>query len=81
MTRKHKRAGSILLLLAVGGLLVYLGLEQEWTIGPIAAHYIGLLLTVFGVLGVCGVNIWYGGPLDPHFDHDEDTQVRGQPKE
>jgi hypothetical protein len=68
MARRHKRAATLVFLFAVSGLLIYLGLEG-WTVSSLGAHYLGYLVGFFGVLGLLGVNIWYGGPLDPDDDH------------
>jgi hypothetical protein len=76
MTRRHKRAGALVFLFAASGLFIYFGL-RGWTLSSLPADYVGYLLAFFGVLGLCGVNIWYGGPLDP----DDDERFRGQDKE
>ncbi|MCY2970818.1 MAG: hypothetical protein NTZ30_09140 [Planctomycetota bacterium] len=47
--------------------LFYLGLEG-WIINRVPTQYFGYLLALFGVAGLFGVNIWNGGPLDPHND-------------
>ena len=36
-------------------------------------------LGAFGLLGVCGVNIWYGGPLDPRREREETEGEDGRP--
>jgi hypothetical protein len=55
-------------LLVFGLWLVYLGF-QGWVVsGGLPIQYIGYLLLVFWLAGLFGVNIWYGGPLDPRRD-------------
>jgi len=71
MKRKIKRAGSLLLFLALGGWLIYLG--DRWLIdGIIPVKYVGYILVVFAAFGLCGFNVWKGGPLDPKHDTDEE---------
>ena len=65
-----------LALFAVGGWLIYQGHDgwvlKRLTADPdsagVPAQYIGYILVGFGLLGFFGVNIWYGGLLDPRRD-------------
>jgi hypothetical protein len=74
MTRQHKRAATLVFLFAVSAVLIYLGF-QGWTVSSLGVHYLGYLLATLGVLGLGGVNIWRGGPLDPN---DDDPKFRGE---
>lgn len=49
------------------GFLVWLGLDGG-TVKTVPAHYLGYLIMAFGIAGLLGINIWYGGPLDPRND-------------
>jgi hypothetical protein len=37
-------------------------------IDQLPAQYLGYFLLGLAALGLCRVNIWYGGPIDPRFD-------------
>jgi hypothetical protein len=37
----------------------------------IPVSYLGYFLIIFGVLGLLGVNIWVGGPLDKRLDKNQ----------
>ncbi len=67
--RKHQRAASLLYLLLFSAWLIYLG--DRWKINFISAKYLGFVLGGVAVLGLVGVNIWYGGPLDRRNDPSE----------
>jgi hypothetical protein len=68
MSRRGYRAFSLVFLFGLAGFLIYLGFDG-WVINrSLPAQYIGYLIAVCGVLGMCGVNIWSGGPLDPRKD-------------
>lgn len=67
MTRRQERAGSLVVLFAFGGWLIYIGFNG-WTMNHLPAQYFGYILVGGGILGLLGVNIWYGGILDPRHD-------------
>jgi hypothetical protein len=69
--RRFALAGFV----GVAGWLVYSG-HRGLQIDFLPAQYLGYLLFAFATLGAAGINIWYGGPLDPRFDpllSDDDT--------
>ena len=45
---------------------------RGWLIDGFPAHYLGYLLMLFTAAGIGGINIWYGGPLDPRNDPPEE---------
>lgn len=47
--------------------LMYWGVTG-WLINSMPAHYLGIALFAFSLAGLCGVNIWVAGPLDPALD-------------
>lgn len=61
--RVRWRGGFLVGLAVLGGAALYFG-NQGWRIEGIPAQYVGYFLLGFTCLGLCGVNIWYGGPLD-----------------
>lgn len=68
MPRPQQRGIALLGFFALSGFLVYLGFEG-WTLnGILPLEYVGYFFTGVAVLGLCGVNIWANGPLDPNLD-------------
>lgn len=65
--RRRWRSFALGFLLIFGLVCVFAG-HQGWEIDAFPAYWLGYLLLVFAVLGAVGINIWYGGPLDPRFD-------------
>lgn len=67
LKRRGWRRGALVFLVGVAACLVYFG-NQGLRIDFLPAQYLGYFLLAFTALGAVGVNIWYGGPLDPRFD-------------
>jgi hypothetical protein len=47
------------------------GLDRLYRVylsGNQPGQYLGYLIVAIGTAGLLGVNIWYGGPLDPRGD-------------
>jgi len=65
--RRRWRFGSLVFLFVAAGVLVWIGFEG-WTVNFLPAQYVGYAIGGLGVLGLCGVNIWHGGPIDPRDD-------------
>ena len=79
--RKQQRAMFLAFLFASGLALVVIGF-YGWSIDLIPAYYLGALFVIFGIVGMCGVNIWKGGPLDPaHDPREPEPQVLAQADE
>lgn len=68
---RRKRAGyrrgtlAVVALLAAG--CVYAG-GRGWLLNDLPAQSVGYFLYAFAGAGMLGVNVWYGGPLDPRLD-------------
>src|SRR5262249_54832505 len=74
MQRRVYRGLSLVFALGGGAFLTYGGLVQGWVIkGWFPVQYLGYLLIGLTLLGVCGFNIWAGGPLDPRDDQASDS--------
>ncbi len=67
LAKGSQRLFSLVALFALGGGCLLLG--DRWTIKFIPAHYVGFLFIGAGCLGLLGVNIWKGGPLDKNLDN------------
>lgn len=65
--RKQQRFWAMCLLFASGLALIVMGLLGR-VVNIVPAHYIGAAFVIYGVAGLCGVNIWKNGPLDPDYD-------------
>jgi len=67
VTRRQKRAVALICIFLSSAFFIWMGFKG-WTIGAVPAHYLGYLVIALGIAGLLGVNIWYGGPLDPRDD-------------
>lgn len=69
MERSTYRLLSLIFLFGFGGWMIYQGF-QGWVFArsEMPLQYVGYLVVATGVLGICGVNVWYGGPLDRRND-------------
>lgn len=65
--RRSWRRSSLVLFLGIAIAFVYTG-HQGFQVNLLPAHYLGYFFFAVTALGVAGVNIWYGGPLDPRMD-------------
>ncbi|QDT43661.1 hypothetical protein Pan241w_37630 [Gimesia alba] len=65
--RRVWRRGSLIFFFGISVAFVYAG-HQGVVIELLPAHYLGYFFFVVTALGVAGVNIWRGGPLDPRMD-------------
>ena len=70
MTQRQKRAVALIGIFVAGGFFIWLG--DDWTISSVPAHYVGYIVMAVGIAGVLGLNIWFGGPLDPRNDPKSD---------
>ena len=70
--RRNWRKGSLVFFAAVSLFLIYEG-HRGLLINFLPAQYLGYVFIGVAVLGMAGVNIWYGGPLDPRLDPEEET--------
>jgi hypothetical protein len=65
MNRKTMRMISIVVMFAFAGWLVYEGLHgMVFARSEMPLHFVGFFIAACAGLGMCGVNIWRGGPLD-----------------
>lgn len=72
--RRMWRRGSLAFIAALAAALHYSG-EQGLRMNLLPAQYCGYFLYAVVALGVCRVNIWHSGPLDPRFDpHPTDAE-------
>jgi len=79
--RRRERFIFLAFLSGCGLALVVMGF-CGWSINLIPAYYLGAFFLVFALLGLCGVNIWKGGPYDPvHDPIDPEPQFPAQAKE
>lgn len=65
--RHYGRQGALAVLALVAAGFIYAG-YQGLRLDFLPAQYLGYLLMAFTVAGAAGINIWYGGPLDPRRD-------------
>jgi hypothetical protein len=66
MTRQQKRTLASLGVAVLGGWFTYLG--NSWTVSGCPIWVLGVVFAGAGILGLCGVNVFAGGPLDVNND-------------
>ena len=65
--RKRWRCASLVFLIGAGVGCVYMG-HSGFLIDNLPAQYLGYFMLALAFLGICGLNIRYGGPFDRRFD-------------
>jgi hypothetical protein len=66
---RGRRAGRIVVSLwAIGGGLVFVWFLNGWLMSGIPVPWVGYVMIAFGVLGLIGINVFRGGPLDKRHD-------------
>jgi hypothetical protein len=68
--RTRNRRGASIFAIVAGALMAAFGGNWVFAGTPIRLSWFGGLLVIVGVLGLCGVNVWKGGPLDKRRDDD-----------
>ena len=72
MSRANVRRLTLVLLFAAAAFFIWLG-RSGWSVNFMPADWVGYILIAFGLAGLCGVNVWAGGPLDRRNDAPEET--------
>ena len=72
MSRTNTRRATLAFLFAVAAFMIWLG-RSGWSVNFMPADWVGYILIAFGCAGLCGVNVWSGGPLDKRNDPPEET--------
>ncbi|MEX0726213.1 MAG: hypothetical protein WD065_08090 [Planctomycetaceae bacterium] len=65
--RVRWRRGSLVAIAVAGAAAVYGG-DHGLLVNNLPVEFLGYALLGFAACGAFGVNIWYGGPIDPRFD-------------
>ena len=69
MSRRSQRFVATLGMFLFAGWMIYAGRHGlVFVRSQLPVDYAGYIVAAFGLLGLCGVNIWRGGPLDPQND-------------
>lgn len=68
-TRKRKSGRRFMSFWSIGGGLLFVVFGRGWLVNGIPLYWLGFVIILLGVLGLCGVNVFYGGPLDMRLDH------------
>lgn len=74
-TRSGYRRGTLVIVALLGTGCVYAG-AGGWLLNGLPAQSVGYMLFVLAGLEPLGVNVWYGGPLDPRLDPVRETGER-----
>ena len=67
--RKRKGMRRFMSFWSIGGGLLFVIFGREWLVNGLPVHWVGLALILLGILGLAGVNVFYGGPLDLRLDN------------
>ena len=71
MKRSTQRRVAQLAITAFGISLIAGVFDDVWLFRDLSAKYLGYFCIGLALLGLFGVNVWRGGPLDPRRDEDE----------
>jgi hypothetical protein len=71
MKRNTQRRLALLAITAFGVSLIAGVFDDVWLFRELSAKYLGYFCIALAVLGLLGVNVWRGGPLDLRRDNDE----------
>lgn len=71
MTRTNQRRISLVAGTAFSIALILGLFDSVWLFRNLSGKYLGYACLALMALGLCGVNVWYGGPLDMRHDRDE----------
>jgi hypothetical protein len=77
--RKRKGMRRFMSCWCIGGGLLFVIFGREWLVNGLPVHWVGYILIVTGILGLAGINVFYGGPLD--FRRDRPQPPHQQPTE
>jgi hypothetical protein len=69
--QKRKFWRKFFLFWCFGVALIFIFFFKHLAYAGIPVSYLGYFLIILGVLGLLGVNVWIGGPLDKRFDKDQ----------
>ncbi|HEX4120276.1 MAG TPA: hypothetical protein VH619_06660 [Verrucomicrobiae bacterium] len=70
--RKRKKSRLFMECWAIGGGVLVAVFGRSYLVEGMPAAWVGYFLMLIGILGLCGVNVFYGGPLDMRLDRAED---------
>ena len=71
LKRKRWRKYATIYIFVAALIFIFLFKNKVFAGSNTPVAYLGYFLIPFGILGLFGVNIWYGGPLDKRLDKDE----------
>src|SRR5436190_24026483 len=77
--RKRKGMRRFMSFWCMAGGLLFVIFGREWLVNGLPVHWVGFALILLGILGLAGVNVFYGGPLDLRLDKPQPS--RDQPTE
>ncbi len=66
--RQRKGMRRFMSFWSIGGGLLFVLFGREWLVNGLPVHWLGFGLILLGILGLAGVNVFYGGPLDLRLD-------------
>ena len=69
--RKRKGMRRFMSFWCIGGGLLFVVFGREWLVNGLPVHWVGYVLILMGILGLAGVNVFYGGSLDLRLDRPE----------
>src|SRR5262245_49030400 len=74
--RKRRFGRKFMSCWAIGGGILFAVFGGGWLVNGIPVSWLGYVLVLIGVLGLLGVNVFYGGPLDLRLDREPQRSQR-----
>src|SRR5437899_1056124 len=66
--RKRKAMRRFISVWAIVGGIVFIVFGRNWLVNGLPVYWIGYVIGLLGILGLAGVNVFRGGPLDSRLD-------------
>ena len=79
--RKRKAMRRFICFWGIGGGVLFIVFGRHWLVNGLPVHWLGYLFILLGILGLAGMNVFRGGPLDLRLDQPAQPKLRAAPEQ